>query len=75
MEDKKVCCICGKEFTGYGNNPKGAVDTNKKEIKWNAEDVCCDECNSKYVLPGRMYKFYYVIKNESLVNRRAESND
>lgn len=72
MEDKKVCCICGKEFTGYGNNPKGAVDTNKKEISWKSDDICCDDCNKKYVLPGRMFKFYRVIKPDCLVNKKEE---
>lgn len=72
MEDKKVCCICGKEFVGYGNNPAGALDTNKKVITWNPDDCCCDDCNSKYVLPGRMYRFYRVIKTESLVNKETE---
>jgi len=28
METYK-CCICGKECTGWGNNPSGAVDENK----------------------------------------------
>jgi hypothetical protein len=72
METKKVCCICGKEFTGFGNNPKGAVDTNKKVIQWSESDRCCDECNHKYVLPGRMFRFYRTIKTESLVKRETE---
>lgn len=21
MKEKHICCICGKEFVGYGNNP------------------------------------------------------
>ena len=56
METYK-CCICGKEHTGWGNNPQGAVDTNKKVIQWSESDRCCDECNHKYVLPGRMFRF------------------
>ena len=71
METYK-CCICGKEFTGWGNNPQGAVDENKKLIKWSEYDQCCDECNHKYVLPGRMFRFYRTIKNESLVKRETE---
>ena len=74
METYK-CCICGEEHTGFGNNPQGAIDSSKKLISWNPDDRCCDECNSMYVLPGRMYRFYRVIKNESLVNRGVESND
>ena len=44
MEEKKVCCICGKEFAGFGNNPW--------PIKQNGE--CCDECNINKVVPARI---------------------
>lgn len=40
-EDKKVCCICGKTFYGYGNNP---WPLNKDE-----DARCCDECNNKVI--------------------------
>ena len=40
MKNKKVCCICGKEFEGHGNNPH--------PIK--SEGVCCDECNKKVII-------------------------
>lgn len=44
--DKHVCCICGKEFEGWGNNPYPVV----KE-----EDArCCDDCNAMYVIPARL---------------------
>ena len=43
-KEKYICCICGKEFEGYGNNP----DPVKKEGR------CCDECNQKVVIPKRM---------------------
>ena len=38
------CCICGEEYTGYGNNP------------WPVEDDgrCCDACNIKFVIPKRL---------------------
>ncbi len=40
MNNKKhVCCICGKEFTGYGNNPW--------PIK--KEGICCDKCGEEVV--------------------------
>ena len=80
METYK-CCICGKELPMNSdgtpsligtNNPDGAVDEHKRLIKWNPEDRCCDECNHKYVLPGRMFRFYRTIKNESLVKRETE---
>lgn len=37
---KKKCCICNKDFIGYGNNP------------WPLKEkgLCCDECNKKVVL-------------------------
>lgn len=44
MEEKKVCCICGKEFTGWGNNPW--------PIKQSGE--CCNECNMDKVVPARI---------------------
>ena len=38
------CCLCGRLFTGNGNNPRPV----KKQ------GVCCDECNAKWVIPARM---------------------
>ncbi len=40
----KTCCICGKEFMGYGNNPTPVKEKGR----------CCDECNGKYVIPKRL---------------------
>lgn len=40
---KKVCVICNKEFEGRGNNANPVKD-----------GQCCDECNSKYVIPARL---------------------
>lgn len=41
-EQKQKCCICGKEFEGFGHN---------------AEPVkigrCCDKCNYTNVIPAR----------------------
>ncbi len=45
--DEKVCCICGKRFYGYGNNPEPEK----------SDGYCCDECNSKYVIPARLNLF------------------
>lgn len=45
MEKKtKVCCICGKEYKGAGNNP------------WpiSGRGNCCDDCNRRLVIPARM---------------------
>ena len=57
---KKIkCCICGKEFEGYGNNPCGAVykdkDGNIIEPEFKDGDRCCDDCDQLYVIPGRIY--------------------
>ena len=38
-ELKYTCCICGKEFMGWGNNP----DAIKKSGR------CCDACNKKVI--------------------------
>ena len=47
MENKKEvkkCCICGKELTEYGNNPR----------PYKEEGEACNECNEKYVIPSRI---------------------
>ena len=45
METKFKCCICKKEFTGYGNNPAPVVTRKNSR--------CCDRCNTEVVLPKR----------------------
>lgn len=42
------CCICGKEFEGYGNNPWPI----KKEGK------CCDSCNINVIFERLNYSKY-----------------
>jgi len=44
----KVCCICGKEFTEWGNNPWPIME----------EGACCNECNMEKVIPARMARIY-----------------
>lgn len=46
MNDKHICCICGKEFEEYGNNPE--------PVKPFDEGTCCDECNDNVVIPKRI---------------------
>lgn len=46
MENEFVCCICGKTFTGWGNNP---YPVNEQEGA-----RCCDDCNALYVIPARL---------------------
>lgn len=48
------CCICKKEIEGYAHNPDGAIDMNGNAISWRPEDMCCEDCNTTYVLPGRI---------------------
>lgn len=38
------CCICKKEFNGYGNNPYPLRTTG----------VCCDECNILVIIMERL---------------------
>ena len=40
------CCICGKRFVGYGNDP-WPVNMEK-----NAK--CCNGCNKEVVIPARL---------------------
>lgn len=38
------CVICGKVFTGWGNNPEPVKHKGR----------CCDECNINVVVPMRI---------------------
>lgn len=68
MEKKLLCCICGQPIVKegcpnyFGNNPDGAMwkDANGNicEPTFNIDARCCDACDEKFVIPGRMYKFY-----------------
>lgn len=47
---ENVCCICGKRYTGWGNNPWPVVkDENAR---------CCDECNNNQVLSARLAQMF-----------------
>ena len=46
MDDKKKCCICKKEYSGYGNNPAPVKD----------RGLCCDACNYGVVIPIKQKK-------------------
>jgi hypothetical protein len=43
---KQKCCICGKPFTGYGNNPAPIAHKGR----------CCDSCNEQMVIPSRFFR-------------------
>ena len=45
-EEEHICCICGKRFKGYGNNPE--------PVKKIEEGVCCNECNETIVMRARI---------------------
>lgn len=46
--EEKTCCICGKKFIGWGNNPYPLCDKDDYESR------CCDECNDNHVIPARL---------------------
>ncbi len=63
MEKKGICCICGDIYDNYGNNPEGAAwKTESGEIVFPEFDIindrCCNDCNEKFVIPGRIYSMY-----------------
>lgn len=39
------CCICGKTYTGWGNNPWPVKENGR----------CCDWCNETEVIPARIF--------------------
>ena len=46
MAQKQKCCICGKEFEGWGNN--------LWPVNNDPDARCCDECNYNVVIPERI---------------------
>ena len=48
--EKYKCCICGKEFTDWGNSPW--------PVSKSDADVCCDACNFMYVIPARLERLH-----------------
>ena len=56
-----TCCICGKQFSALGNNPEPYMPMGEY-----GENVCCDECNEKYVTPAR-------VKEANTVDSEVES--
>ena len=44
MKETKICCLCGQEFIGWGNNPQPLAE----------EGACCDQCNLERVIPARL---------------------
>ena len=44
-EEEQVCCICGKKFSGKGNDPWPLKE----------EGRCCDECNKEVIEAKKQY--------------------
>ena len=63
--EKHICSICGKEFEGNGNNAQPVSNYE-----------CCDECNSRVVIPIRMYsnRLHEIIENGESEVIEVESN-
>ena len=47
--EKDICCICGKEINGYGNNPSPLKDSGR----------CCEECNELAIKTRLLLTKYY----------------
>lgn len=47
-EQEKICCLCGHEYIGFGNNPEPLREASLR---------CCDVCNSTKVIPVRIRFF------------------
>lgn len=45
------CCICGKSFKGYGNNPY--------PVDMHPDHKCCDQCNATVVIPARLNRIIH----------------
>lgn len=48
MDKKNVCCLCGKKFEGYGNDPWPLMQCGR----------CCDDCNQTKVIPERIKRLH-----------------
>ena len=57
-KSSQICCICGKTFTGWGNNPYPVVKSANTSLK------CCDAFNLNEVMKAR-------IKEATKLHRRV----
>ena len=64
------CCICGKEFDGYGNNP---YPVGKYFDYLDEEERCCDECNDSIVIPVRISEMGFRQSVVEFVKRGLEA--
>ena len=49
-KEEHTCCICGKKYVGFGNNPA------PYDYSGDGEYRCCDRCNLNTVIPLRMLR-------------------
>lgn len=74
MKKELICCICGRKIERagvpdyFGNNPDGAAwktpDGKIEFPEFQEDDRCCDECDNRYVIPGRIYKLQLSRQNQ-----------
>ena len=50
---RNICVICGREYTGHGNNADPVTD-----------GCCCDECNRLIVIPSRIRMYESLSNNQ-----------
>ena len=50
---RNICVICGREYTGPGNNAHPATT-----------GYCCDECNRTVVIPLRICMYENISNNQ-----------
>lgn len=62
-EQKKTCCICGKELEGYGYNPFPVKE----------EGICCRSCNYSVVIPERWKRHKAYQRGEEIENSECIS--
>ena len=60
--EKFICCICGKEETGFGNNP---YPVKKRHPILNSSNRCCGGCNASIVVPVRIL----LVSNDIVIER------
>lgn len=56
-QQAQKCVICGKVFTGYGNNADPIAD-----------GECCDKCNSDVVVPARIEQLRRARENNAEIH-------
>lgn len=57
INQERKCCICGCNFTGWGNNPYPVVE--------NPDARCCDACNDMKVIPARIQQMFGTTRKDN----------